>query len=194
MDLPNYLLYVQHHVQISKGSRWMSLTISYTHNVMYKSVRGSWLTSITISYTFYMWITANEKQGASDRCSIQLLLLSARASPCIKSKGSISMCSRFSIWLTKFSKVFQLSKYYHWCFGLTPNPVSVSPIIHRNTREQMSTRSSSIMIGHIDPDQLISFIGWQRINRLHIIMEELIREDLPPTISTRIQDFCIWYI
>jgi hypothetical protein len=53
-------------------------------------------------------------------------------------------------------------------------------------------RSSSIMIGHVDPGRLISFNGCQWINRLHIMMEELAREDLPPTISTQNQDFCTW--
>jgi hypothetical protein len=58
----------------------------------------------------------------------------------------------------------------------------------------MSMRSSSIMIGHIGSDWLISFIDWQRINQLHIMMEELAREDSPPTISRRIQNSRSWYI
>jgi hypothetical protein len=48
------------------------------------------------------------------------------------------------------------------------------------------------MIGHAGLDRLISFIGSQRINRIHITMEELAREDLPPTISTQILDFYTW--
>jgi hypothetical protein len=36
------------------------------------------------------------------------------------------------------------------------------------------------MIEHVGPDRLISFIGWQRINRLHIMMEELTREIYHP--------------
>jgi hypothetical protein len=58
----------------------------------------------------------------------------------------------------------------------------------------MSTRSSSIIIGHVGPDRLISFIGSQCIHRLYIMMEELAREDPPPTISTWIQDSHTWYI
>jgi hypothetical protein len=87
MDVPNHHLYAQRHVQISRGSRWTSLTISYTCSTAYKSTRDSWLTSLSISYTFYTRIATNEKQGAPDRRSIQLLLLSACTSPHIKSKG-----------------------------------------------------------------------------------------------------------
>jgi hypothetical protein len=58
----------------------------------------------------------------------------------------------------------------------------------------MSMRSSSIMIGHVDPDRLISFIGRQRINRLYIMMEELARKDPPSMTSTWIQDSRTWYI
>jgi hypothetical protein len=175
MDVPNHLLYAQRRVQISNDSWWMFLTFSYMCSAEYKSARGFWLTSLTISYIFYTRIAANKKQGTPDRRSIQLLLLLARTSP-------------------SFQKFLQLIRYYHRWFGSTANPASASPSIHRNVREQMSTRSSSIMIGHIDPDQLISFIDWQRINRLHIMMEELTRENLPPTISTQIQNFCTWYI
>jgi hypothetical protein len=39
------------------------------------------------NYTFYMRNTAYKKQGALDQRSTHLLLLSARASPRIKSKG-----------------------------------------------------------------------------------------------------------
>jgi hypothetical protein len=88
----------------------------------------------------------------------------------------------------------QLSRYHHRWFNSTFNPVSVSPSIHRNTGEQMITRSSSIMIEHIGSDRLISFIGWQRINQLYIVIEELVREEPPPTISTRIWDSRTWYI
>jgi hypothetical protein len=50
------------------------------------------------------------------------------------------------------------------------------------------------MIGHVGPDRLISFIGWQQINYLYIMMEELATEDPPPMISTWIQDSHTWYI
>jgi hypothetical protein len=144
-------------IEISVTDRCKGLTFNRTHSQRtnaYKSARGSWLTSLIISYTFYtcsitykkvrgsrltlhiasttssMRIGAYKKQGAPDQRHIQLLLLSARASLCTKSKGlsinvscsfyyfqhahhhvqkvrgSIDMCSRFSIWLTKFSKVF----------------------------------------------------------------------------------------
>jgi hypothetical protein len=53
----------------------------------YKSAWSTRLTSLTISYTFDMRITAYEKQGAPDRRFLQLLLLSAHASPYTKNKG-----------------------------------------------------------------------------------------------------------
>jgi hypothetical protein len=70
----------------------------------------------------------------------------------------------------------QLNIYHHRWFGSTPNLASASPSIHRNTREQ-SMRWSSNMIEHVSPNWIISFIGWQRINRLHIMMEELHPEE-----------------
>jgi hypothetical protein len=88
----------------------------------------------------------------------------------------------------------QLSKYHHRWFCSTPNPASASPSIHRNVREQMLTRSSSIMIGYVGPGRLRSFINSQCINRLYIMIEELAREGSPPTISTRIWDSRTWYI
>jgi hypothetical protein len=68
IDIPNHLLYfshVQRHVQKVRGSQ------SMLH---------------TISITFSTCIVTYKKQGAPDRCSIQLLLLSSRASLCTKSK------------------------------------------------------------------------------------------------------------
>jgi hypothetical protein len=44
------------------------------------------------------------------------------------------------------------------------------------------------MIGHISPEWLKGFIGWQRINQLHIMMEELTWRDLLHMINTWIQD------
>jgi hypothetical protein len=120
-------------VQISQGSWLMSLTTSYTfytRSIAYIPARGSRFTSFVISYTFYTCIAAYKKQGATNRCSIQLLLLLACALLCTKRKGLpidalysfyyfqhayhrvqkargyLGMCSRFNIWLTKFSKVF----------------------------------------------------------------------------------------
>jgi hypothetical protein len=87
IDVPNHLLYAQRRIQIIRSSWWTFLTISYMRSAAYKSVRGSWLMSLTISYTFYTRITMNKKQGAPDRRYIQLLLLLARTSPHIKSKG-----------------------------------------------------------------------------------------------------------
>jgi hypothetical protein len=96
----------------------------------YKSIKDSQLTSLTISYTFYMPSPCTNQLEGLDRCSIQHLLLSARTSPRTKSnglpidapinfyyfhythhhvqkaRGSIGMHSRFSIWLAKFSKSF----------------------------------------------------------------------------------------
>jgi hypothetical protein len=69
IDVPNHLLYflhVQHRVRISQG-----LPIDVPNHL----------------FTFYTRITAYKKQGASDRCSIHHLLLSAHASSCTKSKG-----------------------------------------------------------------------------------------------------------
>jgi hypothetical protein len=87
------------------------LLIARTRSVTYKSVRGSQLMSLTISYTFYthntpiqisqglpidvpylllyfyMHITTYKQQGAPDRRSIQFLLLSVCASSRTKSKG-----------------------------------------------------------------------------------------------------------
>jgi hypothetical protein len=112
----------------ARGFRLTSWTISYTHSATYKSVRGSRLTSLIIFYTFYTCIAAYKKQGAPDRCYIQLLLLSTRASLRTKSKwlqidapyifyyfqhvhrrvqkarDSIGIYSIFSIWLTTFLK------------------------------------------------------------------------------------------
>jgi hypothetical protein len=56
-------------------------------SAVYKSASGSWLTLLTISYTH---ITAYKKQWAPDRRSIQFLLISARATPHIKVRGSRS--------------------------------------------------------------------------------------------------------
>jgi hypothetical protein len=130
--------------KLARGSRLTSLTISYisyTRSAAYKSVRGSRLTSLTISYTFHIRSIVYKKQGALDRRSIQLLLLLTYASQRTKSKwlpidalysfyyfqhthrrvqkvrGSLGMRFRFSIWLTKFSKVFaaqQISPSMVW--------------------------------------------------------------------------------
>jgi hypothetical protein len=68
----------------ARDSRLTSLTISYMRRDAYKSARGSRLASLTISHT----CNATYKLArAPDRRSIQLLLLSVRASPCTKSKG-----------------------------------------------------------------------------------------------------------
>jgi hypothetical protein len=155
-----------------------------------------------------MHITTYKKQGAPDHCSIHHLLLSTRASSCTKSKGllidasyrfyyfqhthrrvqkvrdSIGMCSIFSIWLIKFSKSF----------------CSSADIIIDSLARLLTPRACLLVlirmqgIRHVGLDRLISFIGWQRINRLHIMMEELVREDPSPTISTRIRDSRTWYI
>jgi hypothetical protein len=77
-------------IEISVQDRCKELTSdsTYDHESMCKkSARGSQLMPLTISYTFYTRITAYKKQGAPDRHSIKLLLLSARASPRIKSNG-----------------------------------------------------------------------------------------------------------
>jgi hypothetical protein len=87
-------------IEISVQDRCKELTSDRTYDhesTCKKSARGSQLMPLTISYTFYTRITAYKKQGALDRRSIQLLLLSARASPCTKSKGLHMYVSKFGI-------------------------------------------------------------------------------------------------
>jgi hypothetical protein len=90
IDVHNHLLYGQRHVQISQG-----LLIDVPNNLLYflhthhhvQKARGSNLMLHIASITFTTRITAYKKQGSLDRCSIQLLLLSACASLRTKSKG-----------------------------------------------------------------------------------------------------------
>jgi hypothetical protein len=72
---------------------------------VYKSIRASWLTSLTI-ILFTCVAPCTKSKGAPDQRSIHLLLLLARASPHIKVWGSIGMFSKFIILLIKFPKVF----------------------------------------------------------------------------------------
>jgi hypothetical protein len=109
-------------IAISVPDRRKWLTSDGTHGQWTNaqtSARGSWLASLIISYPFYTRSVMYKKQGAPGRHSIQLLLLLAHASPCHiqKGRGSLGMCSRFSIWLTKFLKVFtdqQISSSMVW--------------------------------------------------------------------------------
>jgi hypothetical protein len=57
------------------------------------------------------------KQEATNwRASLYLLLFIRAFSRAQKARGFTGMCSKFSTWLTKFSKVFQLSRYHHRWF------------------------------------------------------------------------------
>jgi hypothetical protein len=74
---------------INVSNRRKGLTSDRTHGQRtntYKSVRGSWLTSLTI-ILFTCVAPHIKSKGASDQRSTHLLLLSARASPRTKSKG-----------------------------------------------------------------------------------------------------------
>jgi hypothetical protein len=73
---------------ISIPNRHEGLTFDRTHGQWtnaYKSARGSWLTSLTI-ILFTRIAPRTKSKGAPDQRCTHLLLLSARASPRIKSK------------------------------------------------------------------------------------------------------------
>jgi hypothetical protein len=93
IDVPNhrlYFLHAQRHVQIRQG-----LPIDVPNHLFYflymlhcvQKAKGSRSTLRTTSITFSTCIIAYKKQWAPNRCSMQLLLLLARASPCTQSKG-----------------------------------------------------------------------------------------------------------
>jgi hypothetical protein len=74
---------------ISISDRRKGLTSDRTHDQRtnaYKSVRGL-LIDVPNHHTFYAVASRTKSKGAPDRCSTHLLLLSARASSRIKSKG-----------------------------------------------------------------------------------------------------------
>jgi hypothetical protein len=81
---------VNQRVKISKGLPIDAPYIFYyfqhaRHHV--QKARGSRSTLHTTSITFSPCVIVYKKQGAPDRCSIRLLLLSARALPHTKNKG-----------------------------------------------------------------------------------------------------------
>jgi hypothetical protein len=101
-------LWIFAQLAISIADRRKGLTSDHTHDERtnaYKSARGFWLTSLTI-ILFTRVAPRIKSKWAPDQRSTNLILLSARASPCIKIRGSIGICSKFIILLIKFSKVF----------------------------------------------------------------------------------------
>jgi hypothetical protein len=79
------------------------------------------------TYAFYTRSTTYKKQGAPDRRSTHLLLLSTCASPRTKCKGLHRYVLEFIILLIKFSKVFaaqQVSSLMVWLYPKSRERVS----------------------------------------------------------------------
>jgi hypothetical protein len=103
---------------ISVPDRCKGLTSDRTHDQRtnaYKSVRSSWLMSLTI-ILFTCVAPHTKSKMAPYRCSTHLLLLSACSTHLLlqKARGSIGMCSKFIILLIKFSKVFTAQQVSSW--------------------------------------------------------------------------------
>jgi hypothetical protein len=127
----------------ARGSRLTSLTISYTRSTTYKSVRDSRWAYLTISYT--RSTTYKSVMGSRMMFQPSLILFT-------RTRGSRSTLHIASIFCSSADIIIN---------GLARplTPPSLSPSIHQNAREQLSMRSSSIMIGYVGLDRLISFIG-----------------------------------
>jgi hypothetical protein len=100
---------------ISVPDRHKGLSSDHMHGQWtntYKLVRGSWLTSLTI--TLFTRATPRTKsKGAPDQRSTHLLLLSARASLRIKSKGALNQCSTHLLLLSARASPRKKSKGLH---------------------------------------------------------------------------------
>jgi hypothetical protein len=93
---------------ISIPGRRKRLTFDHTHGQRtnaYKSVRGSWLTSLTI-ILFTRVAPHTKNKGALDQCSTHLLLLLACASPRTKSKGLHSYVLQIYYFINQVFKSF----------------------------------------------------------------------------------------
>jgi hypothetical protein len=142
IDVHNHLLYAQYRIQISQG-----LLIKVPNHLLYflhvhTNSKGL-LIDVPLSFYYFQCTHRRVQKVRGSRSTLHTT--SITFSTCIATY--------------KNQDAPQLSRYYHQWFGLTLNPMSASPSIHRNAGEQMSARSSFIMIGHVGYDRLISFIG-----------------------------------
>jgi hypothetical protein len=87
----------------------------------YKSVRGSWLMSITI-ILFTRVAPRIKSKRASDQCSTYFLLLSTRASPRTKSNGLLRYVLKIIILLIKFFKKIAAQQVSSSMVWLYPKP------------------------------------------------------------------------
>jgi hypothetical protein len=90
----------------------------YHHAQKARAYRSTYLST---SITFSMSIAVHKKQGLMIDAPYIFYYFQHAHHHVQKARGSIGMCSRFSIWLTKFSKKkLQLSRYRYRWFGSTP--------------------------------------------------------------------------